>query len=270
MLAAAKWPIILWLALFGLFGFSAYGQGEFNTWYFGSQAGLTFSSTGAQALTNGALISGEGCATISDAQGQLLFYTNGVTAWNRQHQVMTNGQGLGGFEDVMRSELPPNSATQGVTIVPLPGAAGQYYVFTVDAAENGLQRGLQYSVVDMNRQGGLGEVVRKAIPVPVPLTEKRLTEKLVAVRHANQRDVWILVHGWNSNIFLSYLLTANGLTPAPVQSAGGIVHQGGANARRDYNALGYMKVSPTGQRLAVAQFSGAVEVFDFNYGTGVV
>ncbi|MBO0358459.1 gliding motility-associated C-terminal domain-containing protein [Hymenobacter sp. BT186] len=270
MFAATKRTITLWLALFWLFGLPALAQGEFNTWYFGRQAGLLFSNTGVQVLTDGALISGEGCASISDAQGQLLFYTNGITAWNRQHQVMTNGQGLGGFEDPIRSELPPNSATQGVTIVPLPGAARQYYVFTVDAAENGLQRGLQYSVIDMNRQGGLGEVVRKAVPVPVPLPEKRLTEKLVAVRHANQRDMWIVVHGWNSNIFLSYLLTVNGFTLPPVQSAGGIVHQGGANLRSDYNAVGYMKVSPTGQRLAVAQFSGAVEVFDFNYGTGVV
>lgn len=265
-----KWLAFLWLAASGLGSPPAYGQGEFNTWYFGQRAGLTFAGTTAQALTDGALVSGEGCASISDAQGQLLFYTNGLTVWNRLHQVMTNGQALGGFEDPTLSETLPNSATQGVTIVPKPGSGQQYYIFTVDAAENGLQRGLQYSVLDMTRQGGLGEVVTKAVQVPVPLGDGRLTEKLVAVRHANQQDFWILVHGWNSNVFLAYPLTAGGLGLAPVQSAGGTPHQGGTNARHDYNAVGYMKVSPTGQKLAVAQFNGPLEVFDFNYGTGVV
>lgn len=265
-----KWLVLLGLAIGGLGGRAAYGQAEFTTWYFGQQAGLTFSGTTAQALTDGALVSGEGCASISDAQGQLLFYTNGLTVWNRQHQVMPNGQALGGFEDAALSETPPNSATQGVTIVPKPGPGQQYYIFTVDAAENGLQRGLQYSVVDMTRQGGLGEVTTKAVRVAVPLGDGRLTEKLVAVRHANQQDFWILVHGWNSNVFLAYLLTSNGLDLAPVQSAGGTPHQGGTNARRNYNAVGYLKVAPTGRQLAVAQFNGPLEVFDFNYGTGVV
>ncbi len=265
-----KWLALLWLAVSELGGLPAYGQGEFNTWYFGQRAGLAFSGATVQALTDGALASGEACASISNAQGQLLFYTNGLTVWNRLHQVMANGQALGGFEDPALSETLPNSATQGVTIVPKPGPGQQYYIFTVDAVEDGLQRGLQYSVVDMAQQGGLGQVVTKAIRVPVPLGDGRLTEKLVAVRHANQQDFWILVHGWNSNVFLAYLLTSGGLSLSPVQSAGGIPHQGGTNARHDYNAVGYMKVAPTGRQLAVAQYNGPLEVFDFNYGTGVV
>jgi len=266
---------VFWRTLPGLLclllsGFHALAQREFDTWYFGQQAGLAFTGSGVRALTDGAMVSGEGCATISDAQGNLLFYTNGIYAWNRLHRKMANGNDLGGFKDSTRTETPPNSATQGVTVVPKPGSTTEYYVFTVDAAENGLQRGLQYSVVDMARQGGLGEVVRKAVPVPVPVGDGRLTEKLIAVRHANQRDCWIVVHGWNSNVFITFLLTAAGLSPAPIVSAGGAVHQGGANGRHDYNALGYLKASANGRRLAVAQYSGTLEVFDFNYGTGVV
>jgi hypothetical protein len=36
----------------------------------------------------------EGCATISNSSGQLLFYTDGITVYNRNHQVMPNGTGL--------------------------------------------------------------------------------------------------------------------------------------------------------------------------------
>ena len=253
-----------------LCAFQALAQREFNTWYFGQQAGLSFTGSGVRALTDGAMVSGEGCATVSDAQGNLLFYTNGIYVWNRLHRKMVNGKELGGFQDSTRTELPPNSATQGVTVVPKPGSQTEYYIFMVDAAENGLQRGLQYAVVDMTRQAGLGEVVRKAVRVPVPAGDGRLTEKLVAVRHANQQDYWLVVHAWNSNLFLSYRLTAAGLLPAPLVSAGGSVHQGGNNSRRDYNAIGYMKASADGRRLAVAQYNGPLEVFDFNYGTGAV
>ncbi|OGX90435.1 hypothetical protein, partial [Hymenobacter coccineus] len=271
LLKRAAWNAAWRAGLLLLLALPARAQGEFNTWYFGQRAGLSFNGPAARVLTDGALRSGEGCAAVSDAQGNVLFYTNGVAAWNRAHRPLANGQDLGGFADSVRSEAFPNSATQGVTVVPKPGSVTEYYIFTVDAAENNLQRGLQYSVVDMSRQGGLGEVVRKAVPVPSPVGDGRLTEKLVAVRHANQQDIWVVVHGWNSNVFLSYLLTPAGLAAAPVLSAGGSVHAGGPNPRRDYNALGYMKVSPTGRRLASAQYGdGILEVFDFNYGTGVV
>jgi gliding motility-associated-like protein len=245
----------------------ARAQREFDNWYFGRNAGLRFEPTGVQPLTNGALISGEGCASISDAQGNLLFYTNGIDAWNRQHQIMAGGTNLGAYTGV--GELLPNSATQGVTVVPRPGSSSEYYIFTVDAAENNFRHGFRYSVVDMSRQGGLGEVVRKDQPIAVPVGDGRVTEKLLAVRHANQQDIWLLVHAWNSNVFLAYLLTPAGLA-APVLSSGGLVHQGGFNSRNDYNGLGYLKVSPTGRRLALAQYTGALELFDFNYGTGVV
>jgi len=264
-----------WKLIFSLAGLllhlPAAAQLEFANWYFGQRAGLTFKGGPARVLTDGAMVSGEGCATISDAQGNLLFYTNGLTAWNRLHHPLAGGTGLGAPQDSTRTEAPPNSATQGVTIVPQPGSTTRYYIFTVDAAENGLRGGLRYAVVDMARQGGLGEVISKDQVVPVPLGDGRLTEKLVAVRHANQQDIWLVVHGWNSNVFLSYLLTATGVAPMPVVSAGGAVHAGGTNRRQDYNSLGYLKVAPTGQRLALVRYTtGPVELFDFNYGTGVV
>ncbi|MBO2007430.1 gliding motility-associated C-terminal domain-containing protein [Hymenobacter negativus] len=266
--SSRAFKVLAVLAL-GLSGQVAVAQKEFDNWYFGYQAGISFTSGTARALSDGMMVSGEGSASISDAQGNLLFYTNGIYAWNRLHRRLVNGSNLGAFKDSTRTELRPNSATQGVVIVPRPGSSTEYLVFTVDAAENGLVGGLRYSVVDMARQGGLGEVTSKNNPVAVPVGDGRLTEKLLAVRHANQRDIWIMVHAWNSNVFLSYLLTPTGLA-APVLSAGGIIHQGGNNPRRDYNCIGYMKTSRDGRKLAVAQYNNSLELFDFNYGTGIV
>ena len=59
--------------------------GPSTNWYFGSNAGITFNSGSPVALTNGVLITVEGVATISDNSGNLLFYTDGLTVYNRLH-----------------------------------------------------------------------------------------------------------------------------------------------------------------------------------------
>ena len=71
----------------------------------------------------GQLTTNEGCATISSSTGDLLFYTDGITIWNKNHIIMSNGTGLMGDP----------SSTQSATIVPLPGSSTLYYVFTLDA-----------------------------------------------------------------------------------------------------------------------------------------
>ena len=70
--------------------------GPNSNWYFGNAAGISFNSGSPVALTNGALITTEGVATISDFSGNLLFYTNGVTVWDRNHSIRPNGNGLNG------------------------------------------------------------------------------------------------------------------------------------------------------------------------------
>jgi hypothetical protein len=62
--------VVLFLSL------GCFAQGEANIWYFGSHAGLDFNSGSPVALTDGQLVTEEGCATISNSSGQLLFYTD--------------------------------------------------------------------------------------------------------------------------------------------------------------------------------------------------
>ena len=126
-------------------------QGPSNIWYFGNQAGLSFSTNPPTALTNSAMSAFEGCATISDDNGNLLFYTNGSLVWNRNHAPMPAGNGLFGN----------GAATQTAIIVPGPQSTTKYYIFTVDT--NGGPRGLCYSEVDMSLNGGLGDVTVKNI-----------------------------------------------------------------------------------------------------------
>lgn len=234
---------------------AAFAQEKYyNHWYFGFLAGVDFSKMPPRS--DGALKSTEGCAAISNpVTGELLFYTNGVDVWNRNHAVMLNGTGLNGHA----------SSTQSCLIVPKPGDPNIFYVFTTYAgAYAGIpEGGLEYSTVDMRGDGGLGEVVDKNA---VLLGPGLSTEKLVGIRHCNSDDFWVVGHGTGSNRFYSWLVTKDGVTMSPVTSDVGDVHQAS-----DAFAIGYLKASPNGKYLfSVVQQTRSGELFPFDNATGIV
>jgi hypothetical protein len=94
-----------------------------NFWYFGENAGVQFTKTGPIGLDDGKLKTEEGCASLSDSTGKLLFYTSGTELYNRNHEVMPNGKDLHGNW----------SSTQSGIAIPFPGTKDKYFVFTVDA-----------------------------------------------------------------------------------------------------------------------------------------
>lgn len=227
-----------------------------NIWYFGEYAGIDFNYGLPHALTDGQTYTREGCATICDSKGELLFYTEGTKVWDRNHQIMPNGNGLMG----------DTSATQSSIIVPLPhsGKANTiYYVFTVDNWQDNLINGFRYSIIDMNLNTGLGDIVNGKKNIQI---HDKVSEKLCAVMHANMKDVWVITHDWGSNDFLAYLLTENGLTPMPIISSVGTTYSGSYS-----NAVGYMKPSMQYDRIALAiKNMSIIEIFDFDNSTGIL
>jgi gliding motility-associated-like protein len=229
----------------------SHAQGEANIWYFGQNAGLDFNSGNPFALINGQLITDEGCATISDNTGQLLFYTDGITVYNRNHLIMVNGTGLLGHP----------SSTQSATIVPKPGSSNMYYIFTTDNEHD--PNGFRYSIVDMNLDSGNGAITTdKNVLVYTPTIEN-----LGITKHANGQDYWIITHGWNSNNFITYQLTSSGLNLNPVITSIGQVITGSST---DYVAAGTIKISPSGSKLAFTSVSDIAQLFNFNNSTGVL
>jgi len=232
-------------------------QQENDIWYFGMLGGIDFTSGTAVAINNSVMWSGyEGSASISDQNGNLLFYTNGQTVWNRNHAPMPNGTGL----------LGAAVSTQSSVIVKKPGANSIYYVFTTDhfAGPNGFR----YSEIDMSLDGGLGDLTaNKNILLATPTCEK-----ITLVKHQNCADIWVLTHLYGSDTFQSYLLTSAGLATPPVESNVGtvidaIVAQGSFPTT---DVMGQMKASRDGKKLAMANKITGVELFDFDNSTGVV
>ena len=156
-----------------------FAQKESAIWYFGEYAGLDFNNVNVPvALTDGQLNTFEGCATISDGDGNLLFYTDGVTVYNKNHEVMQNGMGLLGHE----------SSTQSAIIVPEIGNDNIYYLFTIDGY-TGESRGFHYSKIDMTLDSGLGGVLPDTKNI---FLLSGTQEKITAVKHRDGKGIWVI------------------------------------------------------------------------------
>jgi len=238
-----------------LLPFACVGQNEFNNWFFGAGNGINFSS-GSPVLVSGSPINQtEGVASISDQNGSLLFYTSGVTIYDRNHNPMPNGTGLLG--DV--------SSTQSAVIVQKPLSTNLFYVFTSDADVG--TDGIRWTEVDMNQNSGLGAVTsNKNVLLQTPSCEK-----LCAIRHCNGRDIWVVSHDYNTSTFRTWLVTSAGIS-SPVLSSVGY-----APNSVNQTAYGQLKANQQGNRIAAAYFGlnaqtagNRIELYDFDSTTGIV
>ncbi len=170
---------IIFVSTFG----NLHAQKEYNMWYFGNGAGLDFNTTPPSVLNNSKLHAFEGTTSICDSNGQLLFYSNGDTIFNRNHQLMFNSSSSMPYAKV-------GSAVQSCLALPVPGSKNLYYLFLGLSRENtfGLNQDsmLRYWVIDMDKDGGMGEVTMR----DEPLIPGRL-ENFAVTLHSNEKDYWV-------------------------------------------------------------------------------
>lgn len=250
-----------------------------NVWVFGH---LTSTGTGDKIDFNGSgpvtapvnySSPGEATASVCGAEGQLLFYTEGDTVWNKNGVIMPNGAGLTGLPTTPWGYNTTNGDGQGAMIVPMPANPGKYYVFSLTDQSYGSYLGytgyLFYSVVDMSLNGGAGDVIptQKGI-----LFDSLLTEAMSGVG-GNNCNIWITVGGLSTigqaSIFKSYELTATGLNTTPVVSnvTGPPLISGSG-----YESLVKIKFSPDRSMMLRSRLGhpNGLELFDFNPASGLV
>jgi hypothetical protein len=241
--------------IFFFISFINLAQKENTHWYFGNGAGLKFTNELPVSLQNSDMFTEEGSASVSDSDGNLIFYTDGVTVWDKTHNPTPNGKNLAGHK----------SSTQAAVIIPNSANKNQYYIFTTD--EKGGLNGLNYSIFDVTKNNGLGDVTIKNSRLLFPVCEK-----LTVAKHQNQKDFWIIVHNWNSDVFSAFLVTEKGVIRAPVTSKVGSVHKD-VGTNNNGESIGQMKVSHQFNRIALAityKANQPIELFDFDNATGLV
>ena len=205
--------------------------------------------------------------SMSDANGNYIFSSNGCRIFNRLHQLMENGGGLNpGW--VQTEWCDGNAYTQmnAILSLPMPGNDSVYYVFHLDfqlfefAPDywNDAANNLYYSIVDMRLGNGLGAVTQKNIPI---ITDTLTHGALTAVRHANGRDWWILYPEERSNCYYKILLDPQGIHVVGKQCIGVVWEQA---------LTGGCLFTAKGDKYIRSDSDRGLNIFDFDRCTGML
>ncbi len=221
-----------------------FSQSQAMVWYFGNEAGIDFNSGKPVSLDNSSMVAKAGCAAISDRNGNLQFYTNGMQVWNRMGNIMENGDSIYGSQYLNQNSI----------IVPKPYSDSIYYLFTINNRDT-IAR-FTYSMVDMSADAGQGTITSINDTL-----YRNVVEKIAAVQHCNRYNYWIVVHDFDLNYY-AYLLTQDSIVKQVISS-------GRKKVKAD---IGYLKISPAGDKLVMPLNNGDVlaEVCDFDNKTGIV
>ena len=267
-----KTKFIFLIVTFLIDSYLCLGQKQDYIWIFGDSCGINFANlSNPTAFITNELHTYENYNSISDKNGNLLFYVNGSptdsygnlnmcnTIYNSQFQLMDNG-------DSIKSDY---SETQGSLIIPYPNNNNKYYLFQIQEtlSDSFTFQGysLYYSIIDLSLNGGLGKVISKNIL----LQQDSMEEKLTAVKHGNGIDWWVITHLSNSDKFNIYYISSNGISPPLRQSIGSFIPGYPGSSAYCENA-GQMKVSEQGDKLVYLNLARDLYLFDFNRCTGTL
>ncbi|MEM6736643.1 MAG: T9SS type A sorting domain-containing protein [Bacteroidota bacterium] len=193
----------------------AHSQNEANIWIVGEDFGFDFNFGRFQFFDRPEFKEEafQTTASICDpVTGELLFFFYENRVWNRSFSLMPNG------DDIMSG----SGFGQQALIVPHPNNRNRFYLFTVvsttridgSISEN---NGLYYSLIDMRLKGGLGDVVsgtKNTLLISNPI------EALTGTLHANGRDFWIITREYDSNRFVVFRLSNEGVLSPSFQPFG--------------------------------------------------
>ena len=250
--------ILIFCTLYNLQSYSQPNK-RTNFWYFSDHVGLDFNSGEPIEDPYGMVYSTrhEGSTVMSDTNGNLLFYCDGLHIWNKNNMWMKNDFG---YPEITRTY-------QGTIAIQKPGYENHYYVFITSHSAGQYRLPLFYYSIDMSMDNGLGEVI--AIDTIVSAWDA--AEKLTAAYHKNKQDIWIVIRKYFEDSFASYLVTTEGVNPVPVLSP--------APNRELYWGMtncGSMKISYDKKYLVStfegdqSQLGGFVEICTFDNQTGTV
>lgn len=235
----------------------SFGQRETENWYFGEKAGINFIDRKPNILNDGELTTPKGSATISDKNGNLLFYTDGVFVFNKNHIGMEDGLLIASDKEVLQSSI----------IIPKPNEPSIYYLFTIKNTNDvpilgePIEPGLYYSIIDLSYNGGLGKVTKKNIAL-----NSLASEKLSAVHSKDGKSFWVVSFGKENeaieyfDTIYSYKVSSNGINTFPTIS------------KMPYGAIankGALKISPNGSYISFCNYTNVV-LANFNSEDGSV
>lgn len=255
-----------------------WAQNPNNHWQLGN-SDVNF-STNPPTVTSAGNVNQYGNASITDDNGNLLFYTNGFSVWNKNHQLIQNI-----YNPLYLTSY--STLLQKVVIVPQPNSS-RYYIFnqTPDNYLNGQYNYFHiynYSIVDFTNNP-LGEIIDfsqnnsgwyyrtlQASGVGEPVQGQGFNGPLTVSKNSTDTGYWIITQGDATTSvegFNAYKLDSSGLDLAPITST----WTSSLTSINNQNLT--FKFSPNNSKIGILQSNNSYSeskfyTYDFNNATGV-
>ncbi|MCE2963422.1 MAG: T9SS type A sorting domain-containing protein [Sphingobacteriales bacterium] len=198
--------------------------------------------------------------SISDKDGNLLFYTNGTKILNRNYQIMQNGDSINAgyiqYEWDTTMKKDGYRTMQGAIILPLPENDSLYYVLHLlkdSSRDNSIQlydSKLLHTLVNIKANNGLGKVIYK----DSLLIKDTFSFFISACKKANGKDWWIFALDANTEYLHKLSLTKSGLKAEGREKL----------ARVNKLDLYQARFSPNGKKFILFNAQFGLSVYDFD------
>jgi hypothetical protein len=214
----------------------------------------------------------ETSVSISDKNGNFLFVSNGCRFYNKNLDIMDNGDSLNPspITDMLCKNkygigIDGNILVQGMIALPQADNDSIYYIFH-QRANNAVGSRLiaipdifYYSVININANNGLGRVLMKN----KELIRDTFEGNISATKHANGKDWWVITRKFNSNALYTVKFTKTGVDTFFKQQIGNVT--GGF----DYTG-GQGCFTPDGTKFVFYSELNNVMLYDFDRNTGLL
>lgn len=234
-------------------------QGRRNVWRLGYATLIEFNFNSGNIIVDSLFIPNHMWmqaedASICDNNGNLLFYTNGVYIANALHAPMLNGNDLNPGPYATNWSNVGLAIPQGAIILPDPTDTNQYYLIHSAIHQNLVTDTLMMTKIDMRLDNGLGAVTIKNQPLYI---RTMVSGQMTAVKHGNGRDWWLIAHEFNTDVYLKFLITNNGINAPILQHIG-----------LPFSYPGQACFSPNGEKYASYDNANGLHLMDFDRCTG--
>ena len=225
---------------------------------------MRFYKFGKKGLLNNQKISmwiTETNASISNNNGNLLFYTNGQYVEDRSFTLLLNGN------NINEKDIDGDNSSQSALFLPYPENPDKTFMLngeiTILPVLLWEMTALKYSIIDHDLNNSKGGITLKNNYL---VKDTLNYGKVTATKHANGRDWWVIFSERNKNSFYRYLFTPQGVLQLPMQQLPGINGKSG---------VGQACFSPDGTKYAIYNNVNANEgpyfdLYDFDRCTGLL
>jgi len=200
--------------------------------------------------------------SICNKEGELLFYTNGISIRDFNDEIVANADTLisGPFSSSWANDGIPT--VQNVLVLPKPSDENKYSIFQIELIWE-LWQGVVVRATKLHYHEYQSDLNELTIKNEILITDTLSIGKITATKHANGQDWWVIIPEGSSNRYYKLLLTSQGVTSQDIQMIGD-------TSKTD---IGQGVFSPDGTKYAVSNTGGFstgqfLDVFDFDRCTG--